>query len=105
EEQYEKTVENAEKTYNEVIGHASKQAEEHGVLVDEETGEVLSAWEAYWIKTKRFLAQTWSHIKGEFLRGWEQFKEWISGIWDYIVERSEERRGGKECRVRGAAEQ
>ena len=89
EEQYEKTVENAEKTYNEVIGHASKQAEEHGVLVDEETGEVLSAWEAYWEKTKKFLAETWSHIKEEFLRGWEEFKEWISGIWDYIVEKVE----------------
>lgn len=87
EKQYEETVKKAEDTYNEVIGHASKQAEEHGVLVNQETGEVLSAWEAYWIKTKQFLAQTWIHIKGKILENWNLLKEWITEIWDYIVEK------------------
>src|SRR5699024_9462871 len=47
EREYSESVKNAESRYGEVISIAQSQASEHGIIVDGETGDILSKWDLF----------------------------------------------------------
>lgn len=74
EDEYNGVVKEADKKHKDVIRIASEQAAEHGMVVDTETGEILSKWEVFWRNTKEgfknFFTGLWYDIK----EGWENIK-------------------------------
>jgi len=74
EDEYKGVVKEADKKHKDVIRIASEQAAEHGMVVDTETGEILSKWEVFWKNTKdgfkNFFTGLWYDIK----EGWENIK-------------------------------
>jgi phage-related minor tail protein/murein DD-endopeptidase MepM/ murein hydrolase activator NlpD len=47
EREYNETVKNANNRYDDVVNIAADQARDHGIIVDRETGNVLSKWEQF----------------------------------------------------------
>lgn len=83
EETYNRTVEQAENRHQDIIKEASAQAEEHGIIVDEETGKILSSWDVFGIKLKKKVSEIWNDFLNEGLKVWDEFykfADWLDEI-------------------------
>lgn len=81
EETYNRTVEQAENRHNDIIKEASAQAEEHGIIVDEETGKILNSWDAFWVKLGETFSNKWEEFKTYTKEHFSQLKQ----DWDTLL--------------------
>lgn len=75
EETYNRTVEQAENRHRDIIAEASAQAEEHGIIVDEETGKILNSWDAFWVSLGETFSKKWTEFKVYTTEHFGQLKE------------------------------
>ena len=75
EDEYNGVVKEADKKHKDVIRIASEQAAEHGMVVDTETGEILSKWEVFWRDTKKGFKNFFTGLWHDIQTGWENIKQ------------------------------
>lgn len=84
EETYNRTVEQAENRHKDIIEEAAQQAEEHGIIVDEETGDILNSWDAFWLKLHEKNGENWESFKEYSAEHFSGVKEDWDTLWESI---------------------
>lgn len=83
--QYDSAVSKAQEIHNKVVEQAQAQAQEHGEVLDEETGEVKSKWQVMCDDITKWMSglggdisNGWNSIAATTAEAWDNMKSWVS---------------------------
>ncbi|MEY8559604.1 peptidoglycan DD-metalloendopeptidase family protein [Jeotgalicoccus halotolerans] len=86
EREYLESVDKAESRYGEVLTIAQNQASEHGIIVDGETGDILSKWDLFAVGLEAALGAISTMAGDKATQIGNSIKAGIAGVINWLIE-------------------